>query len=182
MENVITKQTKKARILMTDLPLMTIAGTFIINGTERVVVSQIVRSAGAYFTSKLDNKINKNRFTAQIIPTRGAWIEFEQNNKDFLYAKLDRSKKIPLTKFIHALGFDTQEEIEKAFGINSLLDLSFKKDNDSNCNDAIVELYSKLHQESFWTHFIVPRSRITLVRSINNSSRLFQHKSLGSNR
>ncbi|MDV3157112.1 MAG: DNA-directed RNA polymerase subunit beta [Candidatus Phytoplasma australasiaticum] len=146
LENVITKQIKKARILMTDLPLMTIAGTFIINGTERVVVSQIVRSAGAYFTSKLDNKINKNRFTAQIIPTRGAWIEFEQNNKDFLYAKLDRSKKIPLTKFIHALGFDTQEEIERAFGVNSLLDLSFKKDNDSNCNDAIVELYSKLHQ------------------------------------
>ncbi|MDV3158238.1 MAG: DNA-directed RNA polymerase subunit beta, partial [Pigeon pea little leaf phytoplasma] len=117
LENVITQQTKKARILMTDLPLMTIAGTFIINGTERVVVSQIVRSAGAYFTAKLDNKINKNRFTAQIIPTRGAWIEFEQNNKDFLYAKLDRSKKIPLTKFIHALGFDTQEEIEKTFGI-----------------------------------------------------------------
>ncbi|MDO8168179.1 DNA-directed RNA polymerase subunit beta [Candidatus Phytoplasma melaleucae] len=146
LENILTKQTKTARILMTDLPLMTSSGTFVINGTERVVVSQIVRSAGAYFTSKFDNKANKHRFVAQIIPTRGAWIEFEQSNKELLYTKLDRSKKIPLTKFIHALGFNTQKEIEMVFGNNTLLNLSFHKDNDSNSSDAIVELYSKLHQ------------------------------------
>ncbi|WP_193310867.1 DNA-directed RNA polymerase subunit beta ['Cynodon dactylon' phytoplasma] len=146
LENVFTGEIKKSRILMTDLPLMTPSGTFIINGTERVVISQIIRSAGAYFTEKFDLKFNKIRFEAQIIPTRGAWIEYEQSNKDVLYAKLDRSKKIPLTKFIHALGFNNRQDIEKIFGENNLLNLSFEKDDDSNSNDAIIELYSKLHQ------------------------------------
>ncbi|WCA22331.1 DNA-directed RNA polymerase subunit beta [Candidatus Phytoplasma oryzae] len=146
LENVFTGEIKKSRILMTDLPLMTPSGTFIINGTERVVISQIIRSSGAYFTEKLDLKFNKIRFEGQIIPTRGAWIEYEQSNKDVLYAKLDRSKKIPLTKFIHALGFNNRQDIEKVFGKNDLLNLSFEKDDNSNSNDAIIELYSKLHQ------------------------------------
>ncbi|WBL31277.1 DNA-directed RNA polymerase subunit beta [Candidatus Phytoplasma sacchari] len=146
LENVFTGEIKKSRILMTDLPLMTPSGTFIINGTERVVISQIIRSSGAYFTEKFDLKFNKIRFEAQIIPTRGAWIEYEQSNKDVLYAKLDRSKKIPLTKFIQALGFDNRKDIEQVFGQNDLLNLSFDKDDDYNSNDAIIELYSKLHQ------------------------------------
>ncbi|MFB5029593.1 MAG: DNA-directed RNA polymerase subunit beta [Candidatus Phytoplasma pruni] len=146
LENVLTKEVKRSHVLMADLPLITPSGTFVINGTERVVVAQIIRSSGAYFSKKFDNKTNKMLFLGQIIPTRGAWIEFEQSNKDFLYAKLDRSKKIPLTKFIHTLGFNSREEIENVFGKNELLDLSFQKDEESNSSDAIVELYSKLHQ------------------------------------
>ncbi|WP_210954888.1 DNA-directed RNA polymerase subunit beta [Candidatus Phytoplasma luffae] len=146
LENVATGEIKRNRVLMLELPLITPSGTFVINGTERVIISQIIRSSGTYFTEKFDAKSNKKRYEAQIIPTRGAWIEYEQSNKDVLYAKLDRSKKIPLTKFIHVLGFDSQEEIEKVFGKNELLELSFNKDDDSNIEDAIVELYSKLNQ------------------------------------
>ncbi|MBP3059323.1 DNA-directed RNA polymerase subunit beta [Texas Phoenix palm phytoplasma] len=146
LENVLTEQVKKSRVLMTDLPLMTPSGTFVFNGTERVVIAQIIRSSGIYFSEKIDIKTNKIRYEAQIIPTRGAWIEYEQSNKDVLYAKLDCSKKIPLTKFIHVLGLNNQEEIERVFGQNYLLNLSFQKDNISNTNDSIMELYSKLHQ------------------------------------
>ncbi|MDV3195979.1 MAG: DNA-directed RNA polymerase subunit beta [Candidatus Phytoplasma stylosanthis] len=146
LENVITKEVKKNSVLMLELPLMTPSGTFIINGTERVIISQIIRSSGTYFTEKFDTKSNKIRYEVQIIPTRGAWIEYEQSNKDVLYAKLDRSKKIPLTKFIHVLGFNSQEEIENVFGKNKLLELSFNKDDDSNIEEALVELYSKLNQ------------------------------------
>ncbi|MGA0448057.1 MAG: DNA-directed RNA polymerase subunit beta [Candidatus Phytoplasma pyri] len=143
LENVLTKETKESNILITELPLITPSGTFIINGTERVVISQIVRSSGIYFTKKFDSKL---RYLAQLIPTRGAWIEYEQSNKDFLYAKLDRSKKIPLNKFICCLGFDTKEKIESIFGYNKFLDLSLKKDQILNINEAIIELYSKLHR------------------------------------
>ncbi|WP_323847625.1 MAG: DNA-directed RNA polymerase subunit beta [Phytoplasma sp.] len=146
LENVSTGEIKNSRVLMTDLPLMTPSGTFIINGTERVIISQIIRSSGTYFTEKLDAKFNQVRYEAQIIPTRGAWIEYEQSNKDILYAKLDRSKKIPLTKFIHVLGFDTREEIESVFGQNKFLELSFNKDGESSIDEATVELYSKLNQ------------------------------------
>ncbi|MDV3166959.1 MAG: DNA-directed RNA polymerase subunit beta [Vigna little leaf phytoplasma] len=146
LENVLTGEIQKDVILMTELPLMTSSGTFIINGTERVVIAQIIRSAGTYFTEKFDIKLNKTYFEAQIIPTRGVWIEYEQSNKDILYAKLDRSKKIPLTKFIQSLGFRDREDIEEVFGKNELLTLSFDKDAEINMQDAIVELYSKLHQ------------------------------------
>ncbi|TVY12295.1 DNA-directed RNA polymerase subunit beta [Candidatus Phytoplasma pini] len=146
LENVFTGEVKKSTVLMLELPLMTASGTFIINGTERVVISQIVRSSGVYFTQKLDVKTNKIRLEGQIIPTRGFWIEYEQSNKDILYAKLDRSKKISLTKFMRVLGFDNREQIENVFGKNEILDLSFEKDDDSNSNNSIIELYSKLHQ------------------------------------
>ncbi|WP_341266432.1 DNA-directed RNA polymerase subunit beta [Candidatus Phytoplasma fraxini] len=146
LENVSTGEIKHSRVLMTDLPVMTPSGTFIINGTERVIISQIIRSSGTYFTQKLDAKFNQVRYEAQIIPTRGAWIEYEQSNKDILYAKLDRSKKISLTKFIHVLGFDTREEIESVFGKNQFLELSFNKDGESSIDEATIELYSKLNQ------------------------------------
>ncbi|MGM1458788.1 MAG: DNA-directed RNA polymerase subunit beta, partial [Columbia Basin potato purple top phytoplasma] len=146
LENVASGEVRKSRVLMTELPLMTPSGTFIINGTERVVISQIIRSSGTYFTEKFDTKSNKVRYEAQIIPTRGAWIEYEQSNKDILYAKLDRSKKIPLTKFIQVLGFNSKEEIEEVFGKNKLLELSFNKNDDYSVDNAIIELYSKLNQ------------------------------------
>jgi DNA-directed RNA polymerase subunit beta len=90
---------------MCEIPFMTPSGTFVINGAERVVVSQIIRSAGAYFTSELDKKLNQIKYMAQVIPTRGAWIEYELGSKDIMYAKLDRSKKCPMTTMMRALGF-----------------------------------------------------------------------------
>ena len=86
LENAITGEVRESTVLMTDLPMMTPSGTFIINGAERVVVSQIVRSSGVYYTSELDKKINQIKYSAQVIPTRGAWIEFEQGSKEILYA------------------------------------------------------------------------------------------------
>ncbi len=146
LENAITGEVRESNVLMTDLPMMTPSGTFIINGAERVVVSQIVRSSGVYYTSELDKKVNQIRYSAQVIPTRGAWIEFEQGSKDILYAKLDRSKKVPMTTFIRALGFSTKKEIEETFGKNGLFNATFEKDETKSPNDAVIELYSKLRQ------------------------------------
>ncbi len=146
LENAITGEVRESTVLMTDLPMMTESGTFIINGAERVVVSQIVRSSGVYYTSELDKRLNKIKYAAQVIPTRGAWIEFEQGSKEILYTKLDRSKKVPLTTFIRALGFTTKKEIEEAFGRSNLITNTFEKDETKSPNEAVIDLYSKLRQ------------------------------------
>ncbi|NWH10642.1 DNA-directed RNA polymerase subunit beta [Acholeplasma laidlawii] len=146
LENAITGEVRESTVLMTDLPMMTPSGTFIINGAERVVVSQIERSSGVYYTSELDKKINQIKYSAQVIPTRGAWIEFEQGSKEILYAKLDRSKKVPLTTFIRALGFTTKKDIEETFGRSILITNTFEKDETKSPNEAVIDLYSKLRQ------------------------------------
>ncbi|MFA5692107.1 MAG: DNA-directed RNA polymerase subunit beta [Acholeplasmataceae bacterium] len=146
LENVITGEVRQTKVLMSDLPMMTPSGTFIINGSERVVVSQIVRSSGVYFTSEYDEKLNKIKYAGQMMPTRGAWIELEQGAKEILYVKIDRSKKIPLTTLIRALGFQTKVEIENTFGKNTLINNTFDRDDTKNSNDAVIELYSKLRQ------------------------------------
>ncbi|NWH12027.1 DNA-directed RNA polymerase subunit beta [Acholeplasma laidlawii] len=146
LENAITGEVRESTVLMTDLPMMTPSGTFIINGAERVVVSQIARSSGVYYTSELDKKINQIKYSAQVIPTRGAWIEFEQGSKEILYAKLDRSKKVPLTTFIRALGFTTKKDIEETFGRSILITNTFEKDETKSPNEAVIDLYSKLRQ------------------------------------
>ena len=135
-----------------EFPMMTPSGTFIINGAERVVVTQIIRSAGAFFNSTKDKKSGKSQFYGQIIPTRGAWIEFEiskpsntkASNQDVWYAKLDRSKKIPLTTFLRALGLTKKKYIENLFGKNNYLDATFKKDSSLSTDTALVELYDHL--------------------------------------
>ncbi|CCP88955.1 DNA-directed RNA polymerase beta chain, partial [Candidatus Phytoplasma solani] len=146
LENVLTGETKQSNILLTELPLMTDTGTFIINGTERVVVSQIVRSASVYYASNFDVKLNRNLYSGQVIPSRGAWIEYEEGSKEFLYVKLDRSKKIPLSNFIYALGFDNKEIIENVFGKNPILNSIFEKESDMDTDNALIELYSKIRQ------------------------------------
>ncbi|MBS2126359.1 DNA-directed RNA polymerase subunit beta ['Fragaria x ananassa' phyllody phytoplasma] len=146
LENVLTGETKQSNILLTDLPLMTDTGTFIINGTERVVVSQIVRSASVYFSSSFDVKLNRNLYSGQVIPSRGAWIEYEEGSKEILYVKLDRSKKISLSSFIYALGFDNKEMIENVFGQNLILNSFFEKETNMDTDNALVELYSKIRQ------------------------------------
>ena len=124
-------------------PMMTPTGTFVINGAERVIVTQIIRSAGAFYNSTKDKKSGQYQFYGQIIPTRGAWIEFETGSKDIWYATLDRSKRTPLTTFIKALGIPRPAKIRELFGTCANLEATIQKDPASGCDDGLTELYSK---------------------------------------
>jgi DNA-directed RNA polymerase subunit beta len=146
LENAITGEVRENVVLMCEIPYMTPSGTFVINGAERVVVSQIIRSAGAYYTSELDKKLNRLKYSAQVIPTRGAWLEYELGSKDIMYAKLDRSKKVPMTTMMRALGFQKKKDIYEVFGKSKFMDATFDKDDTKNTDEAIVDLYSKLRQ------------------------------------
>ena len=150
LENVIQGTVIEKQLFMGDFQYMTPVGTFIINGAERVVVSQIVRSAGVYFTSDFDKKTNTQRYLSQVIPTRGAWLEYEMGAKNIFYGKLDRSKKVSLTALLQAFGFDGVEEIKKLFPTyKKMLDETFKKDEKEgilSSDSAIEDLYSKLRQ------------------------------------
>lgn len=145
--NLVNKETgevKEDKIFMGEFPVMTPWGTFIINGSERVIVTQIIRSAGVFFSREQDKKSGQMRYSGQIIPTRGAWIEFELGSKDIWYAKFDRSKKIPLTSFIRALGINSNARIIDLFGEHDFLFNTFLKDQTFGEDDAIKELYDKL--------------------------------------
>ncbi len=144
--NKETGEIKEQKIFMGDFPIMTPTGSFIINGSERVIVSQIVRSAGVFFSENIDKKTLKSKYLGQVIPTRGAWIEYEMGAKDVLYVKLDRSKKIPLTTLVRALGVEDSEQILEIFGENELLHLTLAKDITVLPDEAIREVYSKLRQ------------------------------------
>ncbi|TVP86692.1 MAG: DNA-directed RNA polymerase subunit beta [Acholeplasmataceae bacterium] len=146
LENAVTGEVREGHVLMCEIPYMTPSGTFVINGAERVVVSQIIRSAGAYFTGELDKKLNQMKYAAQVIPTRGAWIEYELGSKDIMYAKLDRSKKVPMTTLMRALGLSKKKDILEVFGRSPYLDSTFEKDETKNSDEAIIDLYSKLRQ------------------------------------
>ena len=145
LENTRTGEIRESTVRLAEMPYMTDNATFIINGAERVIVSQIVRSAGAYFTSELDTKTNKTKYAGQIIPTRGAWLEFELGSKNLFYGKLDRSKKIYLTTIIRALGFNEEDEITKYYSEN-LLKETLEKDETKTSDEAVIELYAKLRQ------------------------------------
>lgn len=153
LENKETGEVKEDKIFMGEFPVMTPWGTFIINGSERVIVTQIVRSAGAFFSVEVDKKSGQRLFSGQIIPTRGAWIEFEMGSKDIWYGKLDRSKKIPLTTFIRALGVKSNPEIIDLFvgqderrpkKIITYFNNTFGKDDSFAEDDAIRQLYDVL--------------------------------------
>ena len=105
---------------MGDFPLMTDSGTFVINGAERVIVSQLVRSPGVYYSFEKD-KTGKNLYKSTVIPNRGAWLEYEMDSNDVVYVRIDKNRKIPLTTFIRALGVGTDEEIEEMFGFDERL-------------------------------------------------------------
>ena len=142
--NKETGEIKEDKIFMGEFPFMTPWGTFIINGSERVIVTQIIRSAGVFFSKEKNKKTGRVNYSGQIIPTRGAWIEFELGTKDIYYAKLDRSKKVPLTTFIRALGVKRNKDIIELFGDSEFLDNTFDKDNSLAEDDAIKELYERL--------------------------------------
>ena len=139
-----TGEIKQDKIFLGEFPMMTPWGTFVINGAERVVVTQIIRSAGAFFNCTVDKKSGQKQFYGQIIPTRGAWIEFETGSKDIWYAKLDRSKKICLTTFLRAIGLNSNRDITKLFGNNRYLQNTFLKDLSLGSDDALEELYEKI--------------------------------------
>ena len=137
------EEIKEHTIFMGDLPLMTATGTFMINGAERVIVSQLVRSPGIYYAISRD-KIGKELFSCTVIPNRGAWLEYETDSNDVFYVRVDRNRKVPITVLIRALGVGTNEEIIEMFGEEPKLIASMEKDASDNHNDGLLELYKKL--------------------------------------
>ena len=130
-------------IFMGDLPLMTATGTFVINGAERVIVSQLVRSPGIYYGIGHD-KIGKRLFSATVIPNRGAWLEYETDSNDVFYVRVDRTRKVPITVLIRALGVGSNDEIRELFGDEPKIEASFAKDTAENYQEGLLELYKKI--------------------------------------
>ena len=128
---------------MGDFPLMTDSGTFIINGAERVIVSQVVRSPGIYYDMQHD-KTGKELFYATVIPNRGAWLEYETDSNDIFSVRIDRNRKLPVTALIRALGLNTKEEILEAFGYDHKIQMTLEKDFTANAEEALIEIYKKL--------------------------------------
>ncbi|NLZ70220.1 MAG: DNA-directed RNA polymerase subunit beta [Clostridiaceae bacterium] len=135
---------KEQMIYIGEFPIMTDTGTFIINGAERVVISQLVRSPGVYFSITKDSRTERRLLGGTIIPNRGAWLEYEMDNKGVLYVKVDRSRKIPLTVLLRALGYGTNEDITAAFGSGDLIMATLEKDQTTNRIEGLQELYRKL--------------------------------------
>ena len=138
-----TGEIKSQTVFMGDFPLMTDKGTFVINGTERVVVSQLVRSPGAYFERSIDKATDKDVFTAKIIPSRGAWLEFEIDKKDLVAVRVDRKRKQPVSVLLKALGMTT-EEIRERFGQYEIFMATLEKDTIESQDDALLDIYRKL--------------------------------------
>ncbi|MDO4168825.1 MAG: DNA-directed RNA polymerase subunit beta [Lachnospiraceae bacterium] len=134
---------KQHDIFMGDLPLMTETGTFVINGAERVIVSQLVRSPGIYYVIGHD-KIGKELFSSTVIPNRGAWLEYETDSNDVFYVRVDRTRKVPITVLIRALGIGTNAEIKELFGEEPKILASIEKDPSDNYQDGLLELYKKI--------------------------------------
>ncbi|MBP8865304.1 MAG: DNA-directed RNA polymerase subunit beta [Acetobacterium sp.] len=139
-------EVKEQKVYMADLHKMTDTGTFIVNGAERVIVSQLVRSPGAYFSLSRD-KLGKKLFSAQVIPNRGAWLEYETDSNDIMYVKIDRTRKLPITALIRALGLGTNQEILDFYGDDYRLIETIKKDENNNMKstrDGLIEIYKRL--------------------------------------
>ncbi len=141
--NKETGEVKDQDVFMGDFPLMTETGTFIINGAVRVITSQLVRSPSVYFSGKVD-KNGKKGFTATVIPNRGAWLEYETDAKDVVYVRIDRTRKIPVTVLLRALGFGSDQEIIELIGDNEYLRNTLEKDNTEGVDKALLEIYERL--------------------------------------
>jgi len=141
--NKETGEVKEQEIFMGEFPLMTDSGTFIINGAERVIVSQVVRSPGIYFDMQHD-KIGKELYNATVIPNRGAWLEYETDSNDVFSVRIDRTRKLPVTVLIRALGINTNEEILELFGYDNTIQVTLEKDVTRNAEEALIEIYKKL--------------------------------------
>ena len=138
-----TGEVKEQEIFLGDMPLMTESGTFIINGAERVIVSQLVRSPSVYYSKELD-KNGKPVFASKVIPTRGTWLEYETDSKDVIYVRIDRTRKVPITTLLRAFGLSSDEDILKVFNNDSYLKNTIEKDSTKNTDEALIEIYEKL--------------------------------------
>ena len=134
---------KESEVFMGDFPLMTDSGTFVINGAERVIVSQLVRSPGVYYKMDYD-KTGKELYSATMIPNRGAWLEYETDANDVFYVRIDKNRKLPVTVFIRALGLGTDQEIMDYFGDDDRINATIEKDPCKNMEEALFEIYRKL--------------------------------------
>ncbi len=152
LSNKLTGEVKQSEIFMGDFPIMTDKGTFVINGAERVIVSQIVRSPGIYYSSDID-KTGKHTYATTVIPYRGAWLEYETDANDVFYVRIDKNRKIPVTVLIHALGIESEAELRDMFGDEVKLSATLDKDetvglavenNTSIRDEALKEIYKKL--------------------------------------
>ena len=141
--NKETGEIKESEVFMGDFPLMTPSGTFVINGAERVIVSQLVRSPGVYYKMEYD-KTGKQLFSSTVIPNRGAWLEYENDVNDVLYVRIDKNRKIPMTAFIRALGLGTDEEIKAFFGEDERILATIEKDTTHTMEEGLFEVYRKL--------------------------------------
>ena len=143
LHNKETDEINEHEIFMGDLPIMTITGTFVINGAERVIVSQLVRSPGIYYGIAHD-KLGKELYSCTVIPNRGAWLEYETDSNDVFYVRVDRTRKVPITVLIRALGIGTNAEIIDLFGEEPKILASFTKDTSENYQEGLLELYKKI--------------------------------------
>ena len=143
LQNKETGEIKESNVFMGDFPLMTPSGTFVINGAERVIVSQLVRSPGVYYKMTHD-KTGKELFSATVIPNRGAWLEYENDVNDVFYVRIDKNRKIPVTVFLRALGLGTDAEILDYFGDDARIKATLEKDTTSSVEEGLLEVYRKL--------------------------------------
>ena len=143
LQNMETGEIKENEVFMGDFPLMTDAGTFVINGAERVVVSQLVRSPGVYFDCVID-KSGRKLFSSTVIPNRGAWLEYETSQDGALYVRIDKNRKLPLSTFVRSLGIQTNFEMNELLGEDERMTATFEKDTTTNTDDALIEVYKKL--------------------------------------
>ena len=142
--NKETGEIKEQKVFMGDFPLMTDRGTFVINGAERVIVSQLVRSPGVYYALDRDMKTGKKMISSTVIPNRGAWLEYETDTNDVIYVRVDRTRKQPVTVLLRALGIGTDEEIKELLGEDERLLATLDKDNTNSVESGLVEIYKKL--------------------------------------
>ncbi len=139
-----TGEIKEQEIYLGDFPLMTDSGTFIINGAERVVVSQLVRSPGCYYAEEFDTKTGKKTYTSTVMPLRGAWLEYETDGNDVFYVRVDRTRKIPVTTLLRAIGVVSDDQIRELFGDEEMLTATIAKDTIKDQEEALIEIYKKL--------------------------------------
>ena len=142
--NQETGEVKEQEIYLGDMPIMTDSGTFIINGAERVIVSQLVRSPSAYYSREVDKKNGKHIITSQIIPTRGTWLEYETDARDVIYCRIDRTRKVPVTTLLRALGLSSDNDIVDLFGEDDYILRTIEKDANKNTDESLIDIHSKL--------------------------------------
>ena len=142
--NAETGEIKESEVSMGDFPIMTESGTFVINGAERAIVSQLVRSPGVYYAVKMEEKTGKKLYSSTVIPNRGAWLEYETSVNDVLYVRIDKNRKLPITTFIRSLGVGTNQEIRELFGEDERLAATLEADDTKSVEEALVEVYKKL--------------------------------------